>query len=397
MDDQKNTSANTRPALSPFDFQLRTRVIAGPGSIERVAEAIQPLACRRVLLVTDLGVRAVGYPARVAEVLQTEGIETLIFDGARENPTTEHVDEGVVVAKPFRPDLIVAVGGGSSMDCAKGINFIYSCGGRMQDYWGVNRATADLLPMVAIPTTAGTGSEMQSFALISDAETHVKMACGDKRASFAVAILDPLLTLTQPPLVTAVTGIDAISHAVETYVSKRRTEVSQIFSRESWRLLATNFSRVLADPQDLEARAAMQLGAAWAGLAIENSMLGAAHSLANPLTARYATIHGQAVGISLPHVVRFNGEQYNAWYAELLQVTEGSGITPPAKSGAAGLAEFLTDLVQRAGLATRLATCGVDAQAVPAMAKEAAKQWTAQFNPRQVSEADLRQLYEQAF
>ena len=198
----------------------------------------------------------------------------MLFDGAQENPTTANVESGLAVAKEFRPELIIGLGGGSSMDCAKGINFLYSCGGKIQDYWGVGKATSDLLPMVAIPTTSGTGSEMQSFALISDAESHVKMACGDKRASCKVAILDPELTLTQPSQVTALTGIDAISHALETFVTTKRNSMSSFFSKESWRLLASNFHQVLTDPNDLDARASMQLGAAFAGLAIENSMLG---------------------------------------------------------------------------------------------------------------------------
>src|SRR5690606_18230631 len=143
------------------------------------------------------------------------------------------------------PDLIVGFGGGSSMDCAKGINFLYSCGGRMQDYWGIGKATGPLLPMIAVPTTAGTGSETQSFALISDAETHVKMACGDKRAAFRVAILDPELTVTQPPRVAALAGFDALSHAVETFVTKKRNEVSCDYSMRAWHALAPNYLRVL--------------------------------------------------------------------------------------------------------------------------------------------------------
>src|SRR6185295_2079352 len=161
----------------------------------------------------------------------------------------------------------IGLGGGSSMDCAKGINFLYSCGGRMQDYWGEGKATGPLLPMVAVPTTAGTGSEAQSYALVADARTHAKMACGDKRAAFRVAILDPVLTLTQPPRVTALTGIDALAHALETYVTKRRNSFSLALSREAWRHLAPNLPRVLNDPNNLEARAAMQLGACLAGMA----------------------------------------------------------------------------------------------------------------------------------
>ena len=172
------------------------------------------------------------------------------------------------------------------MDCAKGINFLYSCGGRMQDYWGEGKATGPMLPMIAVPTTAGTGSETQSYALISDAETHVKMACGDKRAAFRVAILDPELTLTQPPRVTALTGIDAL-------VARDRNVRDQTAQRAvagvQPRGLAASGAEFLARARpsrtDLDARGEMQLGACFAGLAIENSMLGAAHALANPLTA----------------------------------------------------------------------------------------------------------------
>src|SRR5205807_2713074 len=155
-------------------------------------------------------------------------------------------------------------------------------------------------PMIAIPTTAGTGSETQSYALIADAKTHVKMACGDKRAAFRAAILDPELTLTQPKRVTALTGIEAIAPAIETYVTKRRNPLSLAFSREAWRHLAPNLPQILNEPNDLPARSAMQLGACLAGMAIENSMLGAAHALANPLTAAYGIAHGEAIALMLP-------------------------------------------------------------------------------------------------
>ena len=382
--------------MIPFDFQLRTRIVFGEGSLERVGELAAELNCRRALLVTDPGIVAVGHVARAVKNLEEAGIVTLVFDGARENPTTEHVEQGVAVARKFAPDLLLGIGGGSSLDCAKGINFVFSNGGRMQDYWGVGKATKPMLPMIAVPTTGGTGSEMQSFALISDAETSVKMACGDKKASCVVAILDPQLTVTQPALVTAVTGIDAISHAVETYVSTRRNPISRTFSLEAWRLLANHFHKVLSDPSNLESRGAMQLGAALAGLAIENSMLGAAHSLANPVTAKHQTIHGQAVGISLPHVVRFNGSKHDRWYRELLASSADGGVTPPPESGAEGLANFIRKLLEKAGMETRFSSCGVSSGDVASLADEAAKQWTAQFNPRPVTVREMQYLYEQA-
>jgi alcohol dehydrogenase len=282
------------------------------------------------------------------------------------------------------------------MDCAKGTNFLYTNGGRMQDYWGVGKATQPMLPMIAVPTTSGTGSEAQSFALISDAETHAKMACGDKKAACRLAILDPSLTVTQPARVTAVTGIDAIAHALETFVTKVRTPMSMAFSREAWRLLSTSFGRVLDDPDDLEARGSMQLGACFAGMAIENSMLGAAHALANPLTAHYGVIHGEAVALMLPHVVRYNGQELADDYGSLLRLSFTIPEAPHPAEGPHGLSDFLSALARRAGLPQRLSERGVPSEALPQLAQDAAKQWTGTFNPRPVGEQELLAIYEQA-
>jgi alcohol dehydrogenase len=282
------------------------------------------------------------------------------------------------------------------MDCAKGINFVYSCGGRMQDYWGQGKATGPLLPMIAVPTTAGTGSETQSYALIADAATKVKMACGDKRAAFRVAILDPELTLTQPPRVTALTGIDALSHAIETYVTKRRNAISLVYSRAAWQHLASNFLRVLDDPSNLEARAAMQLGACLAGLAIENSMLGAAHALANPLTAKHGIVHGEAIALMLPPVIRHNSRVAGQWYRELLEcgcdAVELSSALDPAEL----LASYVAGAARNAGLAGTLSERGVRSNELPALAAAAAEQWTGTFNPVAMTSGDFQRLYEAA-
>jgi alcohol dehydrogenase len=328
--------------------------------------------------------------------LEETGLAVTLFDGVHENPTTKHVDAGLAIAKEFRPDLIIGLGGGSSMDCAKGINFLYSCGGRMQDYWGQGKATGPLLPMIAVPTTAGTGSETQSYALIADAETKVKMACGDKRAAFRAAILDPELTLTQPPRVTALTGIDAISHAIESYVTTRRNAVSLAFSREAWRQLSANFGRVLAEPTNLEARGEMQLGAALAGVAIENSMLGAAHALANPLTARYGIAHGEAIAIMLPHVVRHNGRFVGKSYRELVDVAGSIVGRHETGDPADVLAALVADMVRQAGLASTLGQCSVRSNDLKMLALAAAEQWTGTFNPVPMSSDEFERLYELA-
>ncbi len=310
--------------MTPFDFHPRTRIVFGPGKVAELGGLAGELGARRALVVSDNGIVRAGHTARGIASLNAAGIETQLFDGVGENPTTEHVAAGLKIARRFEPELLVGLGGGSSMDCAKGINFLYTNGGQIADYWGIGKATKPMLPMIAVPTTAGTGSETQSFALISDAQTHVKMACGDKKATFRVALLDPELTLTQPPRITALTGIDAIAHALESYVCRTRNPASMAFSREAWLLLGANFKHVLENPADIEARGGMQLGACFAGLAIENSMLGAAHALANPLTAEFDVPHGQAVGLMLPHVIRFNGAEVGSWYFELLECTAGA-------------------------------------------------------------------------
>ncbi len=383
--------------MNPVDFQLPTRLVAGPGKIGSLGSLAAELGARRALVVSDPGIVAAGHTAAATACLEAAGLEWRLFDQIAENPTTEHVAQGCRVAADYQPDLLIGLGGGSSLDCAKGINFLHTNGGQMQDYWGRGKARLPMLPMIGVPTTAGTGSEMQSFALISDATTHAKMACGDKKAACRIALLDPELTVTQPPRVTALTGIDALAHALETYVTKARNPLSLVFSREAWRLLERNFARVLAEPTDVAARGAMQLGAALAGVAIESSMLGATHALANPLTAEFGIAHGEAIGLMLPHVIRFNGPICGAWYEELLQLSSGAGGGPPPAAGAGGLAEFIANLVAQAGLRGRLEQFGIPRDRLPVLADQAATQWTGGFNPRPVEARDLLALYEAAY
>jgi alcohol dehydrogenase len=269
----------------------------------------------------------------------------------------------------------------------------------MEDYRGVGKAAKPMLPFIAIPTTAGTGSECQSAALIADEQTHQKMACLDTKAAASIAILDPALTVSQPLLVTAHTGIDAIAHAVETAVTKKRNNLSLMFSHESFKLTVPGLPRVLGNPKDIEARGQMLLGAAMAGTAIENSMLGAAHAAANPLTAHYGVVHGEAVGILLPHVVRFNAKDATARraYAELASAPEIACVSEGLDSAVEALIARLESLLNAAQIARSLADLGVKRSKIKAMAEESAKQWTASFNPRPVTTKDFAALYEAAF
>ena len=380
--------------LEPFDFHTPTRVVFGPGSLDRLGELARELGDTRVLLVTDPGLEAAGHPQRAERSLRDAGLEVFLFDDVEENPTSLHVEKGAAFAKPLGIDLIVSVGGGSAMDCAKGINFLVSNGGRMTDYRGFGKASKPMLPSIGIPTTAGTGSEAQSYALIADDKSHMKMACGDRKAAFQTAILDPEVTVSQPAKVTALTGIDALSHAIESYVTAKRNPVSQMFAREGWKLLEVNLEKVLHNPSDLEARGAMQMGAFLAGTAIENSMLGVCHACANPLTAHYGITHGLAIAIMLPHVIRFNAEAVADLYADLV---DEAGLNNGTRDGAAViLAERILQLAQLAKLPRTLTACGVSPGILPLLAEEAAQQWTARFNPRPVSEADILGIFEAA-
>ena len=380
--------------LIGFDFQPRTRVIFGAGAIDRLGEFARALGTK-ALLVTDPGIVVAGHVERARRSLDAAGVTVTIFDEVRENPTTREVDQCFEVARTVRPQLIIGLGGGSSMDTAKGCNFVLTNGGRMQDYWGVGKATEPMLPLIAVPTTAGTGSECQSFALIADERTHQKMACGDPKAAARVAILDPLLTATQPRRVAACTGIDAVAHAVETAVTKKRNELSWLYSREAFRLMTANFVCVLEQPDNLQARAAMQLGAAYAGMAIENSMLGAAHSAANPLTARFDIIHGQAVGMMLPHVLRFNAQQPEvaAIYADLARFAGLASWNEPTEQAVIALIARIESLLQVSQLPLSFSALNIPHSELPKLAEEAAAQWTAQFNPRPITASDFAAIY----
>ncbi|MCA8982682.1 MAG: iron-containing alcohol dehydrogenase [Planctomycetaceae bacterium] len=386
------------PNLFPvptFDFSLNTRVVSGPGTLSRLGDLVTEYGGSRVLLVTDQGLAHAGHEQHATQALGAAGHYVAIYDDVSPNPTTADVERALQCAQAHRIDFIVGLGGGSSMDCAKGVNFLLTNGGRMEDYWGVGKAKLPMLPLIAVPTTAGTGSEAQSFALIAHAETHMKMACGDKKAAAKVAILDPELTMTMPRHVAAVTAIDALSHAVETYVTKRRNPVSSMFSREAWRLLIRGFPRIFEDDADLQARNQMLLGAHWAGAAIEQSMLGAAHALANPLSAHFNTVHGIAVGIMLPHVIRFNRTVVPELYGELAEL---AGLCPASDLHATDkLADYVASLVALTGIPRTLREADVDRSLLTVMADEASRQWTGNFNPRDVRPELMQELYECAW
>lgn len=400
------STAKKKPTSGiPFDWQVRTRLVYGAGSIESVGHLAREIGVRNALVVTDAGVAAAGHAARVRAAFEASGMPVAVFEGVNENPSSSDAEACAEVARKIGADAFVGVGGGSSLDTAKAASFLVTNGGAMPQYRGYGKAKNPLLPNIAIPTTAGTGSECQSYALISDDETRVKMACGDPTAAPAIAVLDPELSRSMPRRVTALTGVDAISHAVESAVTRTRHAVSSMLAREAFRRLAPAVPRTFESPDDLRVRGDALLGSAFAGSAIELSMLGAAHASANPLTAVHDVAHGQAVGVMLPGVVRMNAADpaIEAIYEDLVMGAKLDSIPVAGRTRDAGadgavgagerLARYLEDLLVAAGLATSLEDLGVPRDDVARLARDASEQWTGGHNPRPMSVADFEALY----
>ena len=403
----------------PFASRPAPKIVFGPGTLGELPACAREVGGTSVFLVTDTGLIRAGHAARATALLTAAGIPVTLYDHAHENPTEADAAACCAAARAARFDCFVALGGGSSMDTAKACNFLLTNGGAMRDYHGYGKATKPMLPLIAIPTTSGTGSECQSYALVSRDDTHEKMACGDPKARARTALLDPELTATQPRSVAVLTGLDALSHALESAVTTKRNALSAPYAEAAFRHLATALERVIAGTAMLEDRGHMQLGAALAGLAIENSMLGAAHAAANPLTARHGIVHGHAVALMLPHVMRFNAADpaVAAIYARLAKLLPSPGVPVPvgpqlAEAALApddptkvrpynhGVAEDASRLIEWvAAIVARRALPPLPSAAMDfaALADDATRQWTGKFNPRPLQAADFVALYRRAF
>ncbi|MAG58616.1 MAG: alcohol dehydrogenase [Planctomycetes bacterium] len=386
--------------MEELPLPSRTRVVFGENTVDGLGDLVRDLAAGagRVLLVTDPGLVAIGHVARAEAALRAAGLDVHRHDAVRQNPDTTDVDACRDAITATNPDVLVGFGGGSTIDAAKGANFVFAGGGRMEDYWGKNKAKGTLLPLVAVPTTAGTGTELQSFALIQQASTHQKMACGDPQALPRLAVLDPTLTVTLPRDITACTALDTLGHAIETAVTRARTDTSAPLSGEAFRLVHAHLPEVLADPGDLASRGALLRAAALGGCAIEHSMLGAAHAMANPLTAHRRIPHGHAVALALPHVIRFNAEDpaVATIYAGLARDVDLASASTIDRDAAHSLADRVGSLCDLAGLTRVLTAFDVEEADLDALATEAARQWTAQFNPRDVDAGTFRSLFRAA-
>lgn len=344
-------------------------IIHRPGSLVELSKYVSG----KVLIVTDPGIVKAGHVDRATALLEN----IVVFDEVRENPTESDVARCAEFARALSPDFIVGLGGGSSMDTAKGALFLLSGGGVMSDYQGHGKAKGKMLPFIAIPTTAGTGSECQSYAILCRDGSHEKMACGDPRALAKVVILDPELTGSMPLQVARLTALDALSHALESAVCNKSSDQSRELSFQAFWSIEPVIEAILKGEDSLEDRSEMLRGSALAGSAIEASMLGAAHATANPLTAHFDIVHGRAVMIMLPAVMRWNAKLVGNVYDELKPK--------------------LIDWVEHLYKLAELPPVVIPVEMIGQLAAEAAQQWTGQFNPRPLTVKDFEALYRNTF
>ena len=371
-------------ATEPADFRLAGIDIRFGAGRRREAAAWALSTGQKVLLVTDAGLRSANRVREIEDLLTASEVSFFVLDTVTENPETDYVEARAKELHGEGIGAIIALGGGSVLDSAKALNFLLTQPGRMIEYWGFAKAKRPMLPSLAIPTTAGTGSESQAYALLSESSSGRKLACGDVKARYSRVILDPELLLTVPTRIANAAAIDAMSHAIESLVSTASNPVSRQLSQIAWSLLAPNLGA--AQASDVDGLGRMSLGAYLAGAAIEQSMLGAAHASANPLTTRFGVRHGEAVGLMLPAVVRFNSRGTNIHYQQLL------GVEGPYQ-----LANRLEELLVEAGLSSRLSQLDIPRTSLQGLAEEAANEWTGDFNPRKVTSRDFEKLYQAVY
>jgi alcohol dehydrogenase class IV len=373
-----------------FTLWFNTTVHYGAGKLSELGSLLRSINASKILIVTDRGIVASGILKKCTDAILPEHIRFSLFDGVEPNPTTDSVDKGLTLAKRESSDAIVAIGGGSSIDASKAINVLLANGGQIADYHGFNHVGKKGLPLIAIPTTAGTGSEMTSVMLISDSKTHQKIVCSDPRIIPDVAILDPTLTLSLPPAVTIESGLDALGSSIEACVSKAANEYSDVLALRSIEIIANNIFKVYEEPFNLDSRSEMLIGANMMGLAVHLSYIGAAHSMANPLTKYFGIRHGIAVGMVLPHVMLFNTPSQPQKYKQIalalgVKLEQGEDDLTMSRKGALKVRRLLDQL----SLPNHLSEMGVKEDLIPTMAQEALAQLSIDYNP---IKPDLQQM-----
>ena len=378
-----------------FIFHPGPRLLAGDGKSASLADLLPD---GQVLFVTDGQLVGLGLTDWCLEALEASGRPATVFDAVEADPSRMTLEAAVETGRAAGVKSVVGFGGGSPMDVAKLAAYLLGSGDDLDSIWGVDIAKGQRLPLVLVPTTAGTGSEATPISVIT-CEGGVKLAVNSRPLTADWAVLDPRLTVGLPRGVTAATGIDAIVHSVEAYTSARlKNPVSDALAREALRLLSTNLLTACTDPQNLEAREAMLLGAHLAGLAFSNAPVAGVHALAYPLGGLHHLPHGVTNALMLRHVLQHNAEAAREHYAELAPIVVPECEAEGSQARTATLIDRLDQLVHESGIATRLRDYGIDISEAPALAREAMKQTRLLVNnPCEITEEDAQRLYEAAW
>jgi len=379
-----------------FGFFIPTVTLLGIGCSKETGEQAKALGATKLLIVTDAGLNKLGVANTIKGYVEAVGLQAVIYDGAEPNPTDKNVHDGVKAYQDNKCDGIITLGGGSSHDCGKGVGLVVSGGGNIRDYEGVNKSSKRLPPFLAINTTAGTASEMTRFCIITNTDTHVKMAIVDWRVTPNIAIDDPLLMVGMPPKLTAATGMDALTHAVEAYVSIIANPITDACAIKAIELIAKYLSVAVANGENLEARDAMAYAEYLAGMAFNNASLGYVHSMAHQLGGFYNLPHGVCNAILLPAVEQFNLIACPQRFADIA-VALGEDITGLSTIEAAQKAiDRIKSLSASIGIPANLTELGVKEADLKIMSENAKKDACQLTNPRKATLEDVIQIFKDA-
>ncbi|KMM80030.1 L-threonine dehydrogenase [Pseudomonas deceptionensis] len=371
--------------------------IMGNGCLDEAMTAIRNYGFRKALIVTDAGLAKAGVATLIAEKLALQDIDSVIFDGAKPNPSIGNVEAGLVVLKQHHCDFIVSLGGGSPHDCAKGIALCATNGGHIRDYEGVDRSAKPQLPLVSINTTAGTASEMTRFCIITDEERHVKMAIVDRNVTPLLSVNDPELMVAMPKSLTAATGMDALTHAIEAYVSTAANPITDACAIKAMELISQNLRQAVNDGKDLTARENMAYAQFMAGMAFNNASLGFVHAMAHQLGGFYDLPHGVCNAVLLPHVQTFNADVCAARLTDVAHAlgADVRGLSP--EEGAQAAIAAIRTLARDVEIPAGLRDLGAKLDDIPILATNALKDACGFTNPRKADQGQIEEIFRNAF
>ena len=378
-------------------FFIPTVNLMGAGCLTDAADAIQSKGFKKGLIVSDAVLNKIGVVQEVADLLSARDVATVVYDGTHPNPTVTNVNEGLAILKDNQCDFVISLGGGSPHDCAKGIALLASNGGKIGDYEGIDQSPKPMLPLISINTTAGTASEMTRFCIITDEERHIKMAIVDKHTTPLISVNDPKLMLAKPASLTAATGMDALTHAIEAYVSTAATPITDAVAIKAIEMIQANLREAVKNGQNLEAREAMAYAQFMAGMAFNNASLGYVHAMAHQLGGFYNLPHGVCNAVLLPHVQRYNA---SVSAERLRDVAKAMGVDVEnltAEQGADAAINAIVELSKEIGIPAGLEELGAKVEDVPTLATNALKDACAVTNPRQGSHEEVCAIFQAAF